>query len=34
MYVTSSVSIFDEVHDFQKGIKCDVTTYPTFKDDR
>ena len=26
--VTSATSIFYEVHDSQKGIKCDITLYP------
>ena len=34
LHATPSTSIFSEVHDFQKGIKCDLTLYPMFKDDR
>ena len=31
---TPSTSISNEVRDFQKGIKCDITLCPIFKDDR
>ena len=34
LLVPSSTSIFNEVHDFQKGIKCNLMLYPIFKDDR
>ena len=32
--VTSPTYIFNEVNEFQKGIKCDISLYPIFKDDQ
>ena len=34
LHVTPSTSIYNEVCEFQKGIKCDITLYHIFKDDR
>ena len=34
LHVTSPTSIFNEVHNFQKGINHDIVLYPIFRDDR
>ena len=34
LHVTPSTCMFNEVPDFQKGIKCNITLNPIFKDDR
>ena len=34
LHVAPPTSTFHEVSDFQKGIKCDITLYHIFKDDR
>ena len=31
LHVTSPAYIFNKVHDFQKGIKCDIMPYPLLR---
>ena len=32
--IMSPMHVLNEVHDFQKGMKCDITLYSMFKDDQ